>query len=135
MIDRPLFRPERRPAEPSEDEAEPTVTEDTETSLVGMDLSAVIITPTLVSAWIRDPSEPRLRRLRIGDDLAGWSVQEILPDRVMLERQGELNTLILREFTGETNAVPAPAMPQRPIPRRPARMQQPPIPQQNDIPE
>ena len=53
-----------------------------------MDVSAVIITPAVVSAWIRDPKAPDLKRVRLGDDLEGWSVKDIQSDRVVLERQG-----------------------------------------------
>ncbi|WP_296805028.1 hypothetical protein [Thiocapsa sp.] len=120
VTDRPLFRPERRPEEDVDPDAQATAEPDVATSLEGMNLSAVIITPTLVSAWIQDPNEPRLRRLRIGDDLEGWSVQTILPDRVLLERQGEQDALILRDY-GKT---PSPAAPM-PVPRRPPRVLQP----------
>ncbi|NCC27431.1 MAG: hypothetical protein EOM22_04550 [Gammaproteobacteria bacterium] len=120
VTDRPLFRPQRRPEEEvNPDALAPPETEGL-TSLDGMNLSAVIITPTLVSAWIEDPNEPKLRRLRIGDDLEGWSVQTILPDRILLERQGEQDALILRDY-GKT---PNPAAPM-PVPRRPPRVLQP----------
>jgi hypothetical protein len=101
---------------------------DASVALDSLDLSAVIITPTLVSAWVNDPSQPRLRRLRIGDDLEGWSVQEILPDRVLLERQGEVNALILRDYGNTPTTAP-----QMPIPRRPPRVLQRADPQDNDI--
>jgi hypothetical protein len=120
VTDRPLFRPERRPEEEVDPDTLASPDTDVLTSLDGMNLSAVIITPTLVSAWIQDPNEPRLRRLRIGDDLEGWSVQSILPDRILLERQGEQDALILRDY-GKTPS-PAPPMP---VPRRPPRVLQP----------
>jgi hypothetical protein len=120
VTDRPLFRPQRRPEEDVDPEAQATAEPDAATSLEGMNLSAVIITPTLVSAWIQDPNEPRLRRLRIGDDLEGWSVQSILPDRILLERQGEQDALILRDY-GKTLSPAAPM----PVPRRPPRVLQP----------
>lgn len=122
VTDRPLFRPDRRPEEPGETDPQAIAGPDEATSLEGMNLSAVIITPTLVSAWIQDPNEPKLRRLRIGDDLDGWSVQTILPDRVLLERQGEQDALILRDY-GKTPA-PAAQTPM-PVPRRPPRALQP----------
>ncbi|MFB1487212.1 MULTISPECIES: hypothetical protein [unclassified Thiocapsa] len=127
VTDRPLFRPQRRPEEDVDPDAQPTLEPDVLTSLDGMNLSAVIITPNLVSAWVQDPNQPRLRRLRIGDDLEGWSVQTILPDRVLLERQGEQDALILRDY-GKT---PSPATPM-PVPRRPPRVLQPADPRTND---
>jgi hypothetical protein len=120
VTDRPLFRPQRRPEEEVDPDAQASAEPDVATSLDGMNLSAVIITPTLVSAWIQDPNAPKLRRLRIGDDLEGWSVQTILPDRILLERQGEQDALILRDYGKKPN----PAAP-TPVPRRPPRVLKP----------
>ncbi|NCA70795.1 MAG: hypothetical protein EOM91_11940 [Sphingobacteriia bacterium] len=119
MIERPLFRPDRRPEDLTDETSEPISEPSVVTSLDGMDLSAVIITPSLVAAWVKDPSQPKVLRLRIGDDLAGWSVQDILPDRLLLERQGERNTLILRDYGPRTPIAETP--PPAPIPRRPPR--------------
>jgi hypothetical protein len=118
MVERPLFRPDRQPPPPG-DAAEPlSEAPELATSFDGMDLSAVIITPSLVSAWVKDPSAPKLRRLRIGDDFEGWSVQSILPDRVLLERQGAENALILRNY-GQVSPAEPPMPGQRIPPRRP----------------
>jgi hypothetical protein len=114
IAERPLFRPQRKPAPPlsAEPEAPPATTE--AGTLEGVDLSAVLISPGVTVAWIKDPSAPQLKRLRLGDEHAGWSVKSILADRVVLERQGETNELILRDFskTQPTSpAAPAPAVP------------------------
>lgn len=123
LTERPLFRPERRPDDETES-VEDTVPEtDLEASLAGMDLSAVIITPTLVTAWIKDPAQERLRRLRIGDEFAGWSVQTILPDRVLLERQGVQDALILRDY-GNLSPTNSPMSAPRQMPEMP-RMRRP----------
>ena len=79
------------------------------TDLSRMDLNAVMITPASSLAWVRDPSQKGLIRLEPGDDLLGWSVQEIRSDRVLLQRQGETDTLILRDYKN------------MPPPRSPAR--------------
>ena len=120
VIDRPLFRPQRRPEDPDETEPPDLAGPDLAAALDGMDLSAVIISSDLISAWVQDPGQPRLRRLRIGDELEGWSVQDILPDRVLLERQGEEDALILRDYAKSPEAV-APT----PVPRRPRRAPEP----------
>lgn len=116
VTERPLFLPDRRRPieEPEQEEAAPE--EEPPTDLARMDLSAVMITPVESSAWVRDPSSKELVRLRPGDDLAGWSVQEILADRVLLERQGETDTLILRDYK---NTPPPPR--QRQAARKPPR--------------
>lgn len=118
VIERPLFLPDRRPPtdEPAEEpEPEPEQAED----LARMDLNAVMITPVESSAWVRDPAKKELVRLRLGDELAGWSVKEILSDRLLLERQGETDTLVLRDYKN----MPPPTPPrQRPAARnRPQR--------------
>ncbi len=120
ITERPIFRPDRRPEPPSDEQAAAEPEVDSDTALEVMDLSAILITPQVVSAWVKDPSQPKLRRLRIGDDFEGWSVREILEDRVLLERHGEQDTLILRDFS---EAPPA-AAPQ-PVPRRPRLLRKP----------
>ncbi|MGB5734677.1 MAG: type II secretion system protein N, partial [Thiohalocapsa sp.] len=110
VAERPLFIADRRPPpdEPEqEDEPEPEVL----TELDGMDLTAVVITPTTVSAWIRRPNEREVQRLRLGDDFEGWMVKTIEPDRVVLERQGETDQLVLRDYTKASAMAPPPRMP------------------------
>jgi hypothetical protein len=118
VVERPLFRPDRQPPPPEEEAVQASGAPELETSLDGMDLSAVIITPGLVSAWVKDPGSPKLRRLRIGDDFEGWSVNGILPDRVLLERQGVENALILRNY-GQLAPSDPPLHGQRRPPRPP----------------
>lgn len=115
IAERPLFRPQRKPPEPPS--AEPSGPVSTEAgSLEGIDLSAVLIAPGVTMAWIKDPSAPDLKRLRPGDEHAGWSVQSILADRVVMERQGETNELILRDFSKTQTTPPAAPGPAAPKP-------------------
>jgi len=107
VLERPLFRPDRRPLPPEEDVPEQPSTPDNAVELDTVDLTAVLISPALVSAWIRDPAQPKLVRLRIGDEYSGWSVQKIQEDRVLMERQGEEHALILRDYSKASPAVPA----------------------------
>jgi len=133
VTERPLFRPERKPEEPQPEDAADETQPEVATSLDGMDVSAVIITPAVVAAWIRDPKAPDLKRLRLGDDLEGWSVKEIQSDRVVLERQGELDELLLRDFT----KAQAPAAPTPPTARArptPATQRQGPPQQRPNVP-
>lgn len=98
VTERPLFLPDRRPPseEPPPEDASPEPEQLAD--LDRLDLNAVMITPAASLAWVRDPSQKKLVRLEPGDDLLGWSVQEILSDRVLLQRQGETDTLILRDY-------------------------------------
>lgn len=117
VTERPLFLPGRRP--PSEEPEEEVAPEPEKAAdLARLDLNAVLITPAGSSAWVRDPANKDLVRLRPGDDLEGWSVQEILSDRVLLERQGETDTLILRDYKN----MPPPKPPRgRPAARKPPK--------------
>ncbi len=126
VAERPLFRPQRKPEPPpSTEPAAPSATQDVG-SLDGLDLTAVLISPAGTSAWIRDPSAPALKRLRLGDEQAGWSVKAILADRLVFERQGETHELLLLDSASAkaapSGAVPpgTPASPVRPTsPARP----------------
>lgn len=119
--ERPLFLPDRRPPpdEPEGEEAEPEEASD----LAGTDLNAVLITPALVSAWVQTPSSSELVRLRLGDDFEGWTVSTIEPDRLVLERQGETNELILRDYAS-MRAAPPQAAPRRQTRRAPVPTRQ-----------
>jgi hypothetical protein len=114
VTDRPLFRPQRKPPEPEEQEPEAAPEPEEATDLAGFDLSAVVLTPGVTSAWVKTPGGMGLERLRLGDDLAGWAVKEIQADRLVLERQGERNELILRDFSQSPAATPQPPRVVRP---------------------
>jgi general secretion pathway protein N len=127
IVERPLFRPDRKP-EPLSDEPAGTLGPEASVELSAFDLSAVLITSETVSAWVRDPTQLKLRRLRIGDDLQGWSVTDIQEDRVLLERQGRQDALVLRDYSKPAPATAPPAarkVPPRPPPRVPARPESP----------
>ncbi|WP_295390139.1 hypothetical protein [uncultured Thiodictyon sp.] len=109
IAERPLFRPQRKPAPPPSAEPPPATVETG--SLDGLDLTAVLISPEVTSAWIKDPSDPALKRLRLGDEQAGWSVKAILADRLVFERQGETHELLLLNFAAGQPAPPGAAPP------------------------
>lgn len=118
IIERPLFRPDRRPEPP--EEASDGVDDEERIPLEALDLSAVLIAPGRASAWVREPSAAQARRVRIGDTLGGWRIQDIHADHIVLERQGETDQLPLRNYTKATTqqrpARPSPpALPRRPV--------------------
>jgi len=134
IIERPVFLPERRP--PSEEPVEPEVVdEQPNIELDAMDLNAIIITPSEAVAWVHTNSKPTAEKLRIGDELAGWTIKAIKGDEVELERQGKTDTLVLRDYSrspppvaqkprrGVQNPARQPASraqrPRRPIPAEP----------------
>jgi hypothetical protein len=115
VSERPLFRPDRRPRKDEPEEAAEAPVEEA-SDLAGMDLTGVLLSPKVTTAWVRDPSQPTPVRLRLGDALAGWTVRDIKADRLVLERQGKTDTLLLRVFDAPGAAAPPPpaAAPQRP---------------------
>lgn len=131
VTERPLFLPDRRPP-PDEPEEEDMPEPEEPSDLAGVDLNAVVITPRVVSAWVRGPREQESIRLRIGDDFEGWTVRTIEPDRLVLERQGETDELTLRDYAN----APAPIPPTRlPVPAQvPAQQRQTPRQRRDAVP-
>jgi general secretion pathway protein N len=112
VTERPLFLPERRPPPEGPDMDEEVGPEEL-TELDGTDLTAVVITPSVVSGWVRSPAGQEVQRLRLGDNFEGWTVKTIEPGRMVFERQGEINELILRDYENAPAATPRPAGPMR----------------------
>jgi hypothetical protein len=110
VVERPLFLPERRPP-PDEPEEETVAEEEPLTELDGVDLTAVVITPALVSAWVRGGGDNEVKRLRLGDDFLGWTVKTIEPARLVLERQGETDELPLRDYANAPPPIPPTRLP------------------------
>jgi general secretion pathway protein N len=111
IMERPLFLPDRRPS-PKEPEEAGEKKPEIDPDLSKVSLTAVLITPKETSAWVKDPKEKELVRLRLGDELHGWRVKEILGDRLVLVRQGDTNTLVLRDYKNRPQ--PAGTPPGRP---------------------
>jgi general secretion pathway protein N len=116
VVERPLFLPDRRPPPPL-DEEEPEVEPPETTELDGVDLTAVIITPDEVSAWLRAPGEPKLVKRLLGEEFLGWTVKTIEPALVVFERQDETDEIHLRDYAN----APQPIPPTRLSPRGQAR--------------
>lgn len=131
VVERPLFMPTRRPPEEEPEEPEPPPPEEPPptVALDTFDLNAILITPSDSIAWVRSPSTPTPQRLRTGDEVEGWTVKAIMADQIELERQGDTDTLILRDYQNSPPPVArSPRRPTRPgtAVRRPV---QPPTPQ------
>jgi general secretion pathway protein N len=118
--ERPMFRPDRRRQTDDPEDAAAAPPE-APGELNGMDLTGIVISPTVSTAWVKDPAQALPVRLRRGETLVGWTVQDIETDRLVLERQGKTDTLILRDFNKPGASAPPPAA-QRP----PAAGQRPP---------
>jgi general secretion pathway protein N len=110
VTERPLFLPDRRPP-PDEPEDLPVVEDEPLPELDGVDLTAVVITPAVVSAWVRSADANEVKRLRLGEDYQGWTVKTIEPSRLVLERQGETNELPLRDYANAPPRIPPTRLP------------------------
>ncbi|HKT20343.1 MAG TPA: hypothetical protein VJR47_19975 [Stellaceae bacterium] len=75
VTERPLFSPSRRPPLQAAD--------DSEGAWSSFTLAGIIITPDSREALIRHGSPPTIAHLHEGQDLEGWVVRSILPDRVV----------------------------------------------------
>ncbi len=127
IIERPIFRPDRQPEPPPDAQANAPSPSDG-VPLDVLDLKAILLMPDLALAWVQDPAQPRMRRVRVGDEVQGWLVTAILADRIIVERQGQQDTLLLRDYSKVPPAAP-PAMrpaPSHNLPRAPVRAPQPP---------
>jgi hypothetical protein len=143
-LTRPLFMPERKPreAEPVSPLAAPRAARPKANRYA---LSAIIIVDNKPVALLTDTATGSLSRVREGDSLAGWRVEEIRADGAVLSNGDTREELVLRSFGApapaprptrrRAGATPAPgadngaqALPNRP--RRPKRgpRQSPPVP-------
>lgn len=75
VIERPLFSPSRRPPLQASD--------DSEGAWSSFALAGIVITPDSREALVRHGQPPTIAHLREGQDLEGWVVRSILPDRVV----------------------------------------------------
>lgn len=130
IIERPLFLPDRRPPDPDEDEEDQAPLDAEAVSIETLDLLAIIITPQLAKAWVRQGQATDHTEVRQGEEIAGWTVAEIRGDRLILERQDETGTLELRSYEAQPTSPqrtarqgpfsrPGPPKPPRPQPKRP----------------
>jgi hypothetical protein len=116
--ERPLFSSDRRPAK-----QKPEVSKEPQD--VGLTVVGVIIDGSTTIALAKRKAEKNLVRLRVGDQVSGWSVEQILADRVVMRRAQEIAELPLidpkrkPDLAGSKPASPAkgtvkprPALPQ-----------------------
>ena len=92
LVERPLFFNERRPIVPSDDDiaGEPG-SEQKEFEEITLSLIGIINTPDSVYALFHDPKakpdESKFKRFKQGDDIDGWTLKEIKPDRVIVSSE------------------------------------------------
>jgi general secretion pathway protein N len=127
IMERPLFLPDRRPPEEEPEEKQEQKAE-TDADIASLDLNAILISPGETSAWIRDPKEKQLIHVKPGDGLHGWVVQKILSDRLVLQRQDESDTLVLRDYKNQPPPVARPPPGRQPSSTKPPKPPKPKVP-------
>jgi general secretion pathway protein N len=92
VVQRPLFAESRRPPAVAPASAPQVVRELDSLSLLG-----VVITPEGRHALIQSEPQAKPERVRQGQTLAGWTVEGILPDRVVFRRGETREELRIKE--------------------------------------
>jgi hypothetical protein len=87
VTERPLFSPSRQPPLQAPD--------DSEGAWSNFALAGIVITPDSREALIRHGKPPTIAHLREGQNLEGWVVRSILPDRVVFAGGETLHELRL----------------------------------------
>lgn len=90
IVQRPLFSPTRRPN--SEEAAASPVA-----PILNVTLNGIVISSGEPFALIKASTVESLTRLMEGDQIAGWTVARIEPDRVVV-RQGNIEQEVLLDF-------------------------------------
>jgi type II secretory pathway component PulC len=109
MAERPLFIEGRRPVPEEEDE---TVAEDA-AKIDDLELQGVYsVRDQKYALFSQQGKEQKFVKKSEGDEVSGWSLLEILTDRVILEQSGQEQSLMLRK--------PKPTERKPEVPRRPA---------------
>lgn len=110
VVRRPLFSPTRQP--PSE------AVKDTQGNAGNFALLGIIISNGVRVALLQHGRPPATARLKEGQGVDGWTIQSILPDRVVLQNGAAEQEIKLKDRPQQP--------PQPPQPRQPARAEPPP---------
>lgn len=110
IAERPLFSPTRRPLE----SAPSTAANQPRKSPAKFVLTGVIIvSPEEKIALLREARSPTAQRLSEGQSIAGWRIEKIMPDRVILASGDETAEILLW-----SDQEPPPRQPAKPPRRR-----------------
>ena len=103
-VHRPLFSPDRRPPEPTPPTRPAVAT--TGGGPPTLNLSAVVLTDGDRVALVEDVGRGQLRRLREGEEIAGWRVESVEFEAVVLARGEARHRIALRRY----QAAPPPGL-------------------------
>jgi hypothetical protein len=102
IIERPLFSPSRRP--PSEDTTAASVPS------LGFSLSGVVISTDEPFALVKPDATGDPVRIKVGEELSGWTVARIEADRILV-RHDTVEKELLLDFSAPAPLPPEAAMP------------------------
>lgn len=130
-LDRPLFSQDRRPDKGSEPADAVAQEVPGANGAPGVRLTAVIVDAEGRSALLYLPQQAQAQRVPLGGTIAGWRVEQIRDDAVVLRNGAREAEVALRTFgparpAAPANAEPAPAprrLPQGVLRRRPVQVQ------------
>lgn len=113
LVERPLFIKGRKPVTEPIPESTPVAAVKKVEAFV-WDLTGVFTTPKGVTAFFSrinaKVEKDNYRKLKLGEDIDGWKLSEIQPDKVTLTQTGETKTLPLRKAKPK-NALPVSRVP------------------------
>ncbi len=101
LVERPLFSESRRPYQPPpppEEEPAAPPPPAAPPSPLRVALTSIVITPEQRIALARDLGNASMVRLEQGSTLNGWTVEQILPDKVIFVQGSEKEILELRSY-------------------------------------
>lgn len=120
IVERPLFRPSRRPPDPEEtDEAEALrAAKEAQKPQVHVKdlfaLSGIVVTDKKTVALLQDIKNNKSLRVREGEKLEGWQIVEIFPNSVLFSNNGHSEALeLIRNFETEAQKRPGKGRPGR----------------------
>lgn len=80
ITERPVFFASRRPAPPTVD------SKNQQRTLNGIVLMGTVIGQGHKAALVHTPNSPSQQTIMEGDEVAGWRLEQVLPDRIVLSR-------------------------------------------------
>lgn len=107
MVQQPLFHESRKPQAPLP--ADSSVAIDNSGTLDEWRLVGIITHNQQPKALISHSAKTqKSQQLAVGQVIAGWTIQRILPDRVVLQRDGQSKTVLLRKPRVDATAIAPP---------------------------
>lgn len=105
ITERPIFNKDRRPFVLSKAKIAEKLNNDPNKAKANekVQLSATVITPDKHITLLQSAPNKKATRFSIGEQISGWTVVEVHPHHILLERDGETKTIELNIATSKAN--------------------------------